>query len=138
MNEPIHLIANRWQCPDGTILQSKYKHDYVSHIDITTGELCTVGGGLDYHIYATGNLKDMCVMSNDPHEEKREAFMWDCAGLFHGCESPQWKALKDLTTEEIWLIIKDYQDYTLDHFLQLFREELRFREENNANNSELA
>lgn len=32
MNEP-KLLANRIITPDGTMLQSKHRHDYVTHID---------------------------------------------------------------------------------------------------------
>ena len=37
MTEKI-LLANRMITPDGTIMQSKHRHHYVTHIDEMTGE----------------------------------------------------------------------------------------------------
>ena len=41
------LIANRIQTPDGTILRSNFRHDYVSHVD-KNGFEYSVDGGNDY------------------------------------------------------------------------------------------
>lgn len=41
------LIRNRLQTPDGKILESVHRHDYVSHRD-DNGKLYFLDGGLDY------------------------------------------------------------------------------------------
>lgn len=40
------LLANRWQCPDGTILESKNRWDFVEHTDALTGKDYFVDGSL--------------------------------------------------------------------------------------------
>ena len=46
MEEPF-LIANRIQTPDGTILWSRYTHDYLEYQD-DNGETYVLDGGTDY------------------------------------------------------------------------------------------
>jgi hypothetical protein len=41
------IIYNAMQTPDGTIIESKNRHDYVTHID-ENGETYMVDGGKDY------------------------------------------------------------------------------------------
>ena len=45
MNEK--YLANRIRTPDGTILESMHRHDYVTYID-ANGKEYMVDGGLDY------------------------------------------------------------------------------------------
>lgn len=125
MTAHIYLIANRWQCPDGITLQSKHRHDCVTHTDTTTGEFCLVDGGCDYYIRTAGNLKNLCVYSNDAHELKREFFLWGNRGV-GGKEPLQWVALKDLTTEHIEAIIET-QEHLHEHILHLFEDEIEYR-----------
>lgn len=121
----VYLVANRWQCPDGTILQSFHRHDCVTHTDTTTGEFCMCDGGCDYYVRTAGNLKNLCVYSNDPHEKKREFFLWGTYGK-SGDGALKRIALKDLTTEHVEAIIET-QEHLQGHILQMFKEELKFR-----------
>lgn len=123
------LIANRWMCPDGTIIQSKYRHDFVSHQDDYF-----VDGGLDYVKLAgcgAARMKDMCVYSDDPHEMKREAFMWGTRGK-DGMQLLQWVVLKDLQTEHIEAIIET-QTHIPEHIREMFVDELQYRKGQNVN-----
>jgi hypothetical protein len=42
-----NIVYNAIQTPDGTILQSKHRHDYVSYTD-KNGQYYAVDGGLEY------------------------------------------------------------------------------------------
>lgn len=71
-------------------------------------------------------MVNLCVYSDDPHEKQREFFLWGTRGV-NGNEPLQWKALKDLDTEHIWCIIRDYQEHMQEHILQLFKDEIEYR-----------
>lgn len=124
------LIANRWQCPDGTILQSKHRYDYVTHKDALTGDECFVDGGLFGVIRTSGNLRDLCVYSNDPHEVQREFFHWGTRGV-DGKQPLVFIAAKNMTTEHIESCIKT-QDRLAPEIMDLFLNELAYRKELNA------
>lgn len=122
-----HLIANRWQCPDGTVLQSLHRYDYVSHKDALTGEECCVDGGIFGVLRTSGNLKDLCVYSNDSHELQREFFHWGTRGV-DGKQPLVFIAAKDMTTEHIESCIET-QDRIAPEIMDLFLNELAYRKD---------
>ena len=122
-----YLIANRWQCPDGTVLQSLHRYDYVTHVDTITGEICVVDGGTYGIIRTSGNLKSLCVYSNDPHEDQREFFFWG-SYVRDGKQPLTWIALKDLTHDHIESIIRT-QTRIAPEIKELFLNELHYRKE---------
>jgi len=113
------LLVNRWRCPDGTILQSKHRHDFVQH------EKYFVDGGLDCPRTSI-ELESLCLFGNDPHEEIRKYFMWGSRGL-KGNEALKWTALENLEEEHIWSIIRTQGDYLKKHIFDVFHNELKFR-----------
>lgn len=124
MQEP-RLIANRWQCPDGTVLQSLHRYDYVSHKDVLTGEECFVDGGIFGVLRTSGNLKDLCVYSNDPHEVKREVFYWKTYGK-NGDKPGEWICLKDIGIGHMNAILST-QTRLSEEVRSLFIDEIKFR-----------
>lgn len=120
-----HLIANRWQCPDGTVLQSLHRYDYVSHKDVITGEECFVDGGIFGVIRTSCDLKSLCVYSNDPHELQREFFHWGSRGK-DGKQPLTWIAVKDMTAEHIESCIET-RDRIAPEIKELFVNELAYR-----------
>ena len=124
------LIANRWQCPDGTVLQSLHRYDYVNHKDALTGEDCFVDGGTYGVIRTSCNLKNLCVYSNDPHELQREFFHWGTFGI-DGKQPRTFITAKDMTTEHIKAVIET-QDRIAPEIKWLFLSELAYRKELNA------
>ena len=125
-----YLIANRWQCPDGTVLQSMHRYDYVTHVDAITGEDCFVDGGIFGVIRTSGNLKNLCVFSNDPHEVKREVFYWKTYGK-NGDKPGECVCLKDIGIGHINAILST-QTRLAPEIKTLFLNELDYRKELNA------
>ncbi len=94
------LIRNAIQTPDGTILQSRSRHDYQMYID-ANGKHYMVDGGLDYiRCSAHSDQVDMSVTLDDPHEEVREACTWGTYGI-NGDQPLTYVKLKDMSTEHI-------------------------------------
>ena len=125
-----YLIANRWQCPDGTVLQSMHRYDYVTHTDTLTGEVCMVDGGIHGCCRISGNLKNLCVYSNDPHELQREFFHWGTFGV-DGKQPRTFIAVKDMTTEHIEAVLET-QDRIAPEIKELFLNELVYRKDLNV------
>lgn len=127
MNEQ-YLVANRWKTPDGTILWSKHRHDYVVHTDAVFGQFYAVDGGQDY-CRLTGDsldgLVDLCVYNTDDHEVVREFFLWGSYG-YHQDEELHFILLKDLTNDHIEAILRTQTKLPSWKKL-LFKQELNYR-----------
>lgn len=68
------LLRNRWRTPDGTVLESKHHHDFVSHVD-ENGEFYFVDGGT-WYVRVSSNVEPMvdeCVYLSDDFEIVRES-----------------------------------------------------------------
>lgn len=74
------LLANRWQTPDGTILWSKYRHDFVGYTD-KNGQFYFVDGGNHYTRTSintsTQQMKNLCVYDDGTFKKQREWILWD-------------------------------------------------------------
>lgn len=111
MNER-QVLVSRIQTPDGTILESRNRHDYNCHID-KNGEYYMIDGGSDY-LRTSVNKEpavNISVYIDSPHEEIREVFTWGTRGV-NGDQPLQYKLLKDLTTDHVKNIISHIEDNT--------------------------
>lgn len=125
-NNSPKLLVNRWMCPDKTILQSKYTHDYQDYVD-KNNQYYSVDGGLSYQ-RVSGNLTSLCLFSDDPHEEIRLHFCW---GSF----------LNDYRGDKVWIplyklgdshiqAILDTQLHIPEHIRAMFIDEQDYRVHN--------
>lgn len=119
------LLVNKWRTPDGTVLQSMHRHDYVSHTD-TNGKIYAVDGGTSYCRLIGEDMENLCVYSDDQHERIRENFTWGTRGI-RGNLPVKYKLLKDLDTARIEAIL-DTQVHISEEIKKVFEDELRFRE----------
>lgn len=124
------LLANRWQTPDGTVLHSKYRHDYIYHKD-KNGQTYIVDGGNDYirtSVNDSASMKDLCVYSDGTFELEREWVLWgrnydkDMKRL----PKTEWTPIKDLDTDHIYEILKLNIP---DSYRRLMEEEIVYRED---------
>lgn len=119
------LIANRWLTPDGTVLHSKHRHDFVQHEDQITGKTYAVDGGTDY-VRLVGDytdLTDMCVYSNSCFDLVRECAVFSMYNFNLG--RYERTALRDIPEE---LIINAIAAQKLDeNWLTILQKELELR-----------
>lgn len=75
------LIYNAIQTPDGTILESKHRHDYRSHND-ANGKTYVIDGGLNY-IRSTVHKDQisLALYDDEPHSVQREVLKWGTYGI---------------------------------------------------------
>jgi hypothetical protein len=66
------IVYNAIRTPDGTIIESKNRHDYVEHLD-KNGKTYMVDGGHDYlRRSAFSDAEDLTLYNDDPFEIVRE------------------------------------------------------------------
>lgn len=120
------LVCNRIRTPDGTILESRHRHDYKTYID-SNGLEYMVDGGLDYTrriIHDDAPYVEYSVYSDDSHDMIRESFRWGTRGL-SGKEPIEWVLLKDLAIDHIYAILETQRLST--YLVKVFEDELDFR-----------
>ena len=98
MEEP-KLILSRIQTPDGTILTSYHRHDYVTHND-TNGEEYILDGGNDYQRISVNKepFKDLSIWSDAPYEIIRQSFHRGGRSK-NGDEPLKWVPLSEMSDE---------------------------------------
>ena len=127
MSEP-RIVSNRIRTPDGTILESMHRHDYVTYTD-ANGLEYMVDGGLDYlrrNLHDDAPYEELSVYADDPHELIREVFKWGTRGK-DGNQPLKYVPLKDLTSDHIEAILET-QAHIQEHIRKIFLDELSFRE----------
>jgi hypothetical protein len=95
------LILSQIQTPDGTILRSMHRHDYVTHVDVN-GETYMLDGGSEYQRYNTTKepFKDLSIYSDAPYEVIRENYHRGGRGR-DGSQPLTWVPMSKMSNE--WL-----------------------------------
>lgn len=123
------LLYNAIQTPDGTILHSKHRHDFVCHIDANGKKYC-IDGGLDYRriVGDTNDIKDMCVYDDGKWETRRKYLCWERKYDENMNQLPEteWIPIKDLKTSHIKNILKNVKEIP-SIYLTTFKQELIHR-----------
>jgi hypothetical protein len=122
------LIRNAMITPDGTLLQSRHRHDFVQYTD-ANGLVYMVDGGLDYirrSINDSAPHVDKCVYDDVPHEEQREVATWGTYGK-NGDEPLSYVTVANMSTEHIKAVVKT-QDNVLEQLLTVLKAELWYRD----------
>lgn len=125
--KPKQLLVNRIKTKDGTIIESRGRHDYVTHIDTVDGKEYMVDGGMSYCRRSLIG-EDMCLYEGDPHEEIREAFSWGSYGV-DGTEPLHYIVLKDMEDDHIVNILRT-QAHISQAIRDVFISEGEWRENN--------
>jgi hypothetical protein len=119
------LAVNRIQTPDGTILISKYSHDYVGYTD-KNGEYYFVDGGMDYSRTSVNKepAKNLCLFMDDDFEELRKY-------VYRGCYTGEWKPICELSNEHLKniLIYNKENGFGGGKQEKLIKKEIKYRKE---------
>jgi len=131
LNEPF-MIANRIQTPDGTILWSRFGHDYVVYDD-ANGEQYMLDGGPDVLCWrSTVNkvpAKSLQVFSDAPFEEIRQVML---RGTKDKNGNPIWIPLYKMNNLHLVGVL-DYNENMGIHskYDQFIEKEIEYRKEHN-------
>lgn len=120
------IVCNRIITPDGTVLQSHHRHDYVTYRD-KNGLVYMVDGGHDYLrriVQDEAPATEFSLTMEDPYEDVREGFTWGTRGK-DGKQPLTWVPLCDLTTDHIIAILETQE--LADYVIELMEKELEYR-----------
>jgi len=121
-----NIIRNALQTPNGTILESRSRHDYKEYEDTTNGKTYIVDGGLDYiRRSAHGDEVDLSVTLDDGHEAVREAMTWGTYGI-NGDQPLQYIKLKDMSLEHIHACLDEVKNM-YPQYQTAMKNELEYR-----------
>ena len=102
----VTLVHNAIQTPDGTILESRHRHDYRTHTD-ANGKTYIIDGGLDYCRHS--GHKDQkwvgCYLE-DGHEKVRTHLTWGTYGPNRD-QPLRYIRLCDMETDHIQACLKN-------------------------------
>lgn len=123
------LVYNAMRTPDGTLLESRHRHDYVTHTD-ANGKNYMLDGGLDYvrcSVHADQVM--LTVRLDDGHDKVREALTWGTFGK-NGDEPFRKVKLSEMTNAHIQACL-DTQTSMYPQIRTAMENELVYRQENN-------
>lgn len=132
--EQRQLLVNKIQCPDGTILESKHRHDYQEHTQ-EDGRNYLIDGGLNYQRigFSDEEYTDLSVYADDDHSVIREDFEWTrrMGKNKNLLGEPQVMKLKDLSNNHVeslcYFTVRGYPDF----INKVFVDEHNYRIDNN-------
>jgi hypothetical protein len=121
------LIRNAIRTPDGTLVESHSRHDYVTYIDTRTGHTYMVDGGLDYcRRSGYEDQIDECVYMEDGHAKVRAALTWGTYGKT-GLEPFRRVTLAHMSTSHIQAILNTLESQLYPQIKTSFENELEYR-----------
>ena len=121
------LLRNAIQTPDGTILESRHRHDYKEYED-DNGWVYIVDGGLDYSrrmVNRNAPATEMSLTEDDSHDDLRKLVTWGTYGKQQD-EPLSYIAIADMETEHLEAVL-DTQKYIYPQIRDLMKAELGYR-----------
>jgi hypothetical protein len=102
----MRLIRNAIQTPDGTILESKHRHDYRSHND-ANGKTYMIDGGLDYvRVSAHKDQVSLALYDDEPHEVQAQYLTWGSFGI-RGDQPRRDIPIAEMETTHLEAVLRD-------------------------------
>ena len=122
------LLRNALQTPDGTILESRTRHDYKEYED-ENGWIYIVDGGLDYSrrmVNRNAPETELSLTEDVLHSIAREFVTWGTYGK-SGDQPRSYIAISDMSTGHLKAVI-DTQKNMYPQVRDLMKAELEYRE----------
>lgn len=128
------LIVSQIRTPDGTILRSNHRHDYVTHTD-ANGLKYMLDGGTDYQRYIIQEdapFEDISIYSDSPFEEIRKYYCRGGRGK-NNDKPLKWVPISEMSNSwlEACIPYNIERGFDASFATSMYRKELEFREANN-------
>jgi len=119
------VVWSAMRTPDGTIIESRHRHDYVTHID-KNGKEYMLDGGLDYvRCSAWGDEEFLTLTLDDDWDKVRDKLRWGTFGK-NGDEPLHYLKLGEMDTAHIEAIL-EHEPGIYPQYMEAFRRELVYR-----------
>ena len=120
------IVYSGLRTPDGTLLESWHRHDYVTHLD-ANGKEYMLDGGLDYvRCSANGDEELITYTINDDHTTVRQHVSWGTYGP-NGNQPYRRVKVADMETDHLEKVIK-LQQYANPRIVRVMENELNYRQ----------
>lgn len=124
------IILNQIKTPDGTILKSMHRHDYVTYTD-KNGLEYMVDGGNEYlrrTVHEEAPYEELTVYEDAPFEVIRESFHRGGRGK-DGTQPLTWVPMSKMSDDWLLACIEYNEDRGLGESFanQMYKEELMYR-----------
>ena len=122
----LDILSSRMKTPDGTILESLHRHDYVTHID-ANGKEYMLDGGCEYvRCSANGDEEMLTVTSDDSHGLIREVVKWGTYGI-RGDEPLRYVTIAGLNPYHLRAILDTQQKRMRPALYKVMQDEVKYR-----------
>ena len=121
------LVYNAIRTPDGTVLESMHRHDYVVYVD-KNGKEYMVDGGLEYirrNVHDDAPYEELSISLEDGHDKVRNVIKWGTYGI-NGDQPKTYILLKDMNTDHIQACLENVPSMH-PTYKESFKEELKLR-----------
>ena len=124
----IGIISSKLQTPDGTVLHSQHRHDYVTHTD-ANGKEYMLDGGCEYiRCSANGDEEMLTVYTDDDHEVIRGSAMWGTYGK-DGYQPFKYVTVSQMSTEHLQACLDTQKKTMRPAMYKVMQNELEYRDE---------
>lgn len=124
-----NVVYSALRTPDGTVLESRHRHDFKTYTD-ANGKEYMIDGGLEYvRSSAWGDEEYITVTLDDPHERVREFVIWGTRGK-NGDEPYREVKLSEMSNAHIRACIET-QPGMRPSFKRAMLNEMTYRDANN-------
>ena len=121
------ILCSKMRTPDGTILHSVHRHDYVTHTD-ANGKKYMLDGGCDYVRCSANGDEEMLTILFHSHEVIREEVKWGTYGK-DGDEPLRYVTIADMSSEHLQACLDNQQRTMRPALLKVMQDELEYRNE---------
>jgi len=123
------ILSSQLKTPDGTILESFHRHDYVTHKDSNGKEYMLDGGCAYIRRSINGDEELLTVTTDDSHSVIREAVTWGTYGK-NGDEDFRRVKIADMDDDHLQACLDTQKDTMRPAKYKVMQDELEYRNEN--------
>ena len=124
------ILRNAIMTPDGTVIESMHRHDFVHHTD-ANGKTYSVDGGSEYlkRSFDINDYVEMSVYDDGDHIKRRENMRWgvNYDKDMNKLPETEWRRIMDLNEDHINAIIDNGYVSGNKFYEDVFKDELEYR-----------